>query len=366
MLQTVPLPCVGIGGRVLRGLLETDIDLLGGGFPFVAIRGSPCRLDDVLGLGGTSTVFRASLEGSPVAVKVLLNARWARESFISEQQALKRLTYHGVQGVPRIAIDVDDGQSVLVTFPVGTPLVATSDSVHEALRAWRDTGSCGNAPILCAGLLRGVLDAMKQCHAAGVIHGDPRLSNIVVVESLAQAPSAVLIDFGSAILAPLPAAGAARSPTFLPRSPDVWVSLPYAPPAQLEAFSRSSWYTPEPWHDLFMLATSLYRLFVPWAPSADDARLALTLAMYWEKLMAPVIAPRPTGDSLGTAGGGAAAADISDAGGAGLPDSKNAGRLTPIRSPWGALLYAATAYDVAGFENAARVAVLSSVPDWPW
>lgn len=132
----------------------------------------------------------------------MMNARWAHESLLAEQQALRRLTHHGVRGVPRIAIDVEDGQSVLVTFPVGTPLVASSDSVHEALGTWRDTKLCGDAPLLCAGLLRGVLDAMKQCHAAGVIHGDPRLSNIVVVKSLAQAPSAVLIDFGSAILAP--------------------------------------------------------------------------------------------------------------------------------------------------------------------
>lgn len=45
VLQRIPLPCAGIGGRVLRGLLETDIELLGGGFPSVAIRGGPCHLD---------------------------------------------------------------------------------------------------------------------------------------------------------------------------------------------------------------------------------------------------------------------------------------------------------------------------------
>lgn len=57
-------------------------------------------------------------------------------------------------------------------------------------------------------------------------------------------------------------------------------------------------------------------------------------------------------------------ATISHAAGDGMSDSEDAGRAT--RSPWGALLHAVAAYDFSGFEYTARVAVLSSVPDWPW
>jgi len=132
------------------------------------------------------------------------------------------------------------------------------------------------------------------------------------------------------------------------RSPDVWISLPYAPPLQLEAFALASRYTPEPWHDLFMLATSLYRLFVAWAPTVEDASEALTLAAFWIKLMTP-LDPRKSDSVTSIAAEGSA------------PDMSHVGALSVgISSP------AAMSYDVGKFKDAARIAVLSSVPDWPW
>ena len=338
---------------MLRGLLEADIDVLGGGFPSVSICGlpTPCKLEDVLGLGGTSTVFRSQISVFLVAVKILVNGRWARESLATERQALLRLSERGVRGVPRIAADVVEGQSALITYPVGTPMAATVVDVHSALAEFREAGSCSSMHVLNAHLLQDMLDAMRQCHSAGVIHGDPRLSNVVIVESLTS-PSAVLIDFGSAFVAPQCAD--TTQPSFPPRDPSVWVSLPYAPPVQLLAYARSSSFTPEPWHDLFMLATSMYRLFVPWAPTADDPRHALALAAFWESLMAPLQAS----DS----GGGA----VSQALATSAVQLECVPCATYGYSPWGSLLRAAAAYDFTKFEDAAKVAVLSSVPDWPW
>lgn len=355
MLQTVPLLCAGIGGRMLRGLLEADIDVLGGGFPLVSICGrpTPCKLEDVLGLGGTSTVFRSQISGTLVAVKVLVSGRWAQESLATERQALLRLSDRGVQGVPRIAADVVEGQYALVTCPVGTPMAATVVDVHSALTEFRKEGSCSSMHVLNAHFLRDILGAMRQCHSAGVIHGDPRLSNVVIVESLTSS-SAVLIDFGSAFVAPRCADTA--QPSFPPREPSVWVSLPYAPPVQLEAYAGSSSFTPEPWHDLFMLATSMYRLFVPWAPTADDPRHALALATFWESLMAPLQASDIERGASAEPRAPATCAVQCEC----VPCA------TYRYSPWGSLLRAAAEYDFDKFEVAAKVAVLSSVPDWPW
>jgi hypothetical protein len=113
-------PCAGIGGQMLGGLLETSISTLGGGFPSVTImrempldaapatsdfglksRRSNFRearsmkvasllqslpLDDVLGLGGISTVFRSQFLGTACAVKVLGNGDRAVGDWPSNEQ----------------------------------------------------------------------------------------------------------------------------------------------------------------------------------------------------------------------------------------------------------------------------------------
>jgi len=156
-------------------------------------------LDDVLGLGGTSTVFRSMVGGTPVAVKVLANGQHASESLRTEEQALRQLSESHCTNVPHIAFVAAGGQPVLITQPVGVPLALTNNDVDAALEAYRSgSGGC-NLKLLNAKFLGDVLQAMTQCHDAGVIHGDPRLSNIVIVESLGLS-IAVLIDFGSAII----------------------------------------------------------------------------------------------------------------------------------------------------------------------
>lgn len=300
--QSVCLSCKGVGDLMLRGLLETPVNDLGGGFPIVTLMDSrtPVHLDGVLGHGGSSIVYRAVIGDVISAVKIITNGTLAA----TETDALIRLNAGFAVGVPRIVCKVDEA-NVIVTSPVGCALAATTFDVDTALSVYRAGHAAfpENQPrLLNRRLLRDALAALQSMHCCGVIHGDPRISNFIVVDAATKLPYAggsrsvlspvstrsrecVVIDFGCAILGERDELAAAWK--FTHRNPAVWVSLAYAPPEQLRAYASNEEYQPQPWHDLFMFAASLYRLLGHNAPQVRSQKDAIALAEYWESLMRP-------------------------------------------------------------------------------
>ena len=337
---------------MLRGLLETPISDLGGGFPKVTMKDSRTlvRLVGVLGHGGSSIVYRAVIDDAICAVKIITNGTHAA----TEKDALLRLSAGCVVGVPRIACEVIE-DNVIVTSPVGLTLAATLSDVDTALGIYR----AGHIPpenqprLLSKRLLHDALVVLQSMHCCGVIHGDPRLSNFIVVDEaiLSQSASAssassgpcekcMAIDFGCAILGHRDDHRAATW-KYTPRNPVVWVSLPYAPPEQLRAYAANEEYQPQPWHDLFMFAASLYRLLGHNAPLVQSQTDAQVLAKYWESLMCP------TELACHASAGG-------PEGGTGMSIARE-----------GRLFSAACKYDISGFEQAAVELMRSYADDWP-
>lgn len=455
LTQSVPMLCSGTGGRFLRGLLETPIGNTGYSLPVVSVR-SPvvdpaagaddCEaeatmiaIDGVLGLGGTATVFGGSVVGQRCAVKIPDFAAVADSAVAVERAALARLAVYGVRGVPHIVCDAID-ESVLITGPVGSPIASCAFDVHIALHAHRNISGRRSATLprlIDSSLCHCIVATLRDMHAAGVIQGDMRLSNLVsVIEGPAPrgdphgrsaaittfggagpavavaAHAAVIIDFGSAFIAKK--LRATQMWRFKRVRPAVWISLPYAHPDVLRAYASNTHYRPAPCHDLFMLAASLHRLLVPWAPCSEvkNEADAEYLVQYWELLMAPfhqAQQPRAAVDRgydelvtsatenaavstmhkrrrldpasaltasaaesipspVAGAGGASceAAAEIS-VGLASQRSSSLSSQLVPgAVSPWGVLFDAADAYDLPFFEVAMMNAVRSVVPDWPW
>lgn len=438
--------CAGEGGCFLCGLLETPVATTGASLPVFAVRPvvvSPggkegdaehdvesITADDVLGLGGTSTVFGATVHGMRCAVKLPLCGRPAEAALAIERTALTRLAARGVSGVPRIVCEVTD-DSALISGPVGQPIAVSDFDVLASLSAHRSGRLNSLLPTLVnASFCRRILLVLRDVHAAGVIQGDLRLSNLVSDPNRSAAgaggaaaeasdpiasPALSIIDFGSAFIAKK--SKAKKQYRFKRVCPELWISLPYAHPDVLRAYALGKSYRPAPHHDLFMFAASLHRLLVPWVPCREVNSIAdaEALATYWEILMAPVM-PLPDSGPWPSASGTAtscissmidapapeisyAEASVSDASASGVkrkrvdnastvtvaspPDcpgtllegaasavaSDSAGTATvsqTIVSPWGRLFIAAAKYDLPAFEVAAGSALRSVVPDWPW
>ena len=443
-MQSVPMLCRGKGGCFLRGLLETPVATTGASLPVFTVRPavvSPggdegdaehnvesITAVDLLGLGGTSTVFGANVRGMRCAVKLPLCGRSAQAALAIERSALTRLAARRVSGVPRIVCEVTD-DSALISGPVGQPIAVSEFDVLAALSAHRSGRPNSLLPSLInASFCRRVLLVLRDVHAAGVIQGDLRLSNLVSDRNQSAAcaggaaaeasdpitsPALSIIDFGNAFIAKK--SKATQQLRFKRVCPELWISLPYAHPDVLRAYASGYNYRPAPHHDLFMFAASLHRLLVPWAPCREVNSIAdaEALATYWEILMAPVM-PLPNSGPWPSASGTAARlfssmapapeispaeAPVSDASASGVKRNRvdNASAVTvasppdcpgallegaaiavasdsacastatqTIVSPWGRLFIAAAEYNLPAFEVAAGYALRSIVPDWPW
>ncbi|HTF09255.1 MAG TPA: serine/threonine-protein kinase [Asanoa sp.] len=149
------------------------------------IVGDRYRLDEVLGRGGTATVWRGVdlLTGEPVAVKVLAAAHAARpvalERLRREALAVSRLAHPNIVdcralGADFLTMELVEGQTV-------ADLIATAGALPVA-----QVISLGEQ--VCA--------ALAAAHAAGVVHRDIKPENLIVT----AAGVVKVCDFGIAQL----------------------------------------------------------------------------------------------------------------------------------------------------------------------
>ncbi|NHN55548.1 protein kinase [Calidifontibacter sp. DB0510] len=148
----------------------------------------PYRLLDKLGEGGMGVVYRALDDNDrAVAIKVLrahvAHDEGARERLRREVDTLSRVRSASVAAV--LDADVDGDRPFLVTqFVPGPPL----DEVVESQGPF--------TPAQLARLGRGLADALRAIHAAGVVHRDLKPGNVLMVQD-----RPVIIDFGIAHVA---------------------------------------------------------------------------------------------------------------------------------------------------------------------
>jgi serine/threonine-protein kinase len=208
------------------------------------------RLDEELGAGGMSVVWRAfdTVLGRTVAVK-LLSADLAADEAASERiraeaQAIARLAH------PNIATVHDFGESV---GPDGTrvPYVVLelldgetlADRLESGPLAWRE------AVRICAEVASGLAAA----HARGIVHQDIKPANVVLT-----AVGAKIVDFGIAV--------SANTPDTEGDDP-VLGTLRYAAPERLLG-------TPVgPAADVYALGLVLYRCLtgdLPWQSTSSE------------------------------------------------------------------------------------------------
>jgi hypothetical protein len=151
-------------------------------------------LDEVLGTGGLGTVYgaRDPATGEPVAIKVLRPGLFSSDI---ERELFEREVAHGSEvRDPRLVRLLRWGE-VTVATPAGrlrTAWIAMERLPGGTLRARLQTGPIGAGPAcavgeaLCAGL--------AALHASGIVHGDVKPENIVLVGG----GQLRLTDFGAA------------------------------------------------------------------------------------------------------------------------------------------------------------------------
>lgn len=147
------------------------------------------RLGPLLGRGAMSVVMRATNTAlqRDVAIK-FLSELWsgdqeARGRFLSEARVVARLEHPNAVRV----FDVVDGDEappyMVMEFIEGT-------SLQELIRR----GALAPRPAMR--IARGVLSALHEAHAAGIIHRDIKPSNVIVADTDTGADRVKVLDFG--------------------------------------------------------------------------------------------------------------------------------------------------------------------------
>jgi serine/threonine-protein kinase len=189
------------------------------------------RLLRELGRGATSTVYLARDEALQlnVALKVLhpqLSGSGRSDSmrrFFADARVAAAVRHPGVVAI----YDVDEAARAVAMewIPGGT--------LRQRLRERPD----GLPPAELRATARSLLDALRHVHAAGIVHGDLKPSNLLL-----RAPGqVVLADFGSAELTggPRAAAGAAGTPLYF--APEQFLGAPSSPATDLYAVGAILW-----------------------------------------------------------------------------------------------------------------------------
>jgi len=186
-------------------------------------------LGEELGHGGMGTVYAATRDGEPVAVKVLTGDRVALPEYLAafrtEVRAMATLAHPGIVRVLDYGV-VEPGHDL----PMGSPYVVM-ELAPESLR-----DRCGRAtwPEVRAWLEQ-LLEALAHAHARGITHRDLKPANVLLADGHVK-----IADFGLARAFETDGRGQHEQPAGTPG---------YMPPEQ----RQGRWRDIGPWTDLYAL-----------------------------------------------------------------------------------------------------------------
>ncbi len=163
-----------------------------------------------LGTGGSAIVYlaREVRTDSLVVLKRLRNEGTmglAWESALRELEVARRASHENLLSVHDV-VRLADGAIVVLEYAEGGSLADSMDASGHV------------SPKRAASILRGVLSGLEALHEAGIVHGDVKAANVLLVRDA----SVKLADFGIARLAPHRriADGAEEARMTIPGTPD--------------------------------------------------------------------------------------------------------------------------------------------------
>lgn len=197
------------------------------------------RLEEILGVGGMATVYRARhRNGDEVAIKLLhpslAGSEIVRETFVREACLVNRI---GHPGVPRVIDDDVDEDGAL--FLVMDLIPGVSLATRGRMRLLDDQEVLEVA--------EQALEILSVAHARGIVHRDIKPDNFLIDD----AGTVRIVDFGIAR-----GHTSAASMTTLSRADRTYGTAGYLSPEQ--ANGRSSEISPRT--DLYSLGATLFRL----------------------------------------------------------------------------------------------------------
>jgi serine/threonine-protein kinase len=150
------------------------------------------RLDAIIGRGGMGVVFRGEHVSirRKVAVKILLSQIAGipelRSRFEREAMAIGRIDHPNCVGVYDVGAMPDGSLYLVMEYLEGESLgdILAREHVLDPLRAMH--------------ILTHVLRGLDHIHAAGIVHRDIKLDNIILVEENGDPDFAKILDFGIA------------------------------------------------------------------------------------------------------------------------------------------------------------------------
>lgn len=149
------------------------------------------RVDDLLGRGGMSAVYKAynlSMD-KPVAIKVLLktlNDEAALQRFRREARALCQVKHKHLVEVFQLGVTADLSPYMVIEYLEGESLAERIARVGALDARW----SCKTIIEICAGL--------AEAHKQGILHRDIKPGNIMIATTADGGQCAKLVDFGIA------------------------------------------------------------------------------------------------------------------------------------------------------------------------
>jgi len=252
------------GGEYLMGLLNTLPNLLGM-IPSLTVATKPITIEEVLGLGGSSVVYKGTHQGKEVVVKHFRPTSKAR---LDEEEKNLRIVNANPTLKDRITelVAVTDDRAALLLRPVGiqfvTSIFVNPDKKFATSKHFAE-----------------LIDILSTTHKLGLVHRDLTLSNFF----LSSNGTVFLNDWGCAVQI-----GSAT--TFAG-------SLVVAPKRVLkgiQAHGKDFTYVPKAEDDLEMIVKCFFgRLnavfhMVP-MQSDDIKKDAMNLLRFWDEQLAPVV-----------------------------------------------------------------------------
>ncbi len=178
----------------------------------------PYRVGEILGLGASSTVYRAHGPDGVVAIKVLstpIAPSVTRKRFEREARLLTNLSHPNVVGVL--------GSGVVATTRGPRAYIVLDYVEGASLRAWLNEAPSSDRRL---DVLLGMVSGVAYAHTRGIVHRDLKPENVLVRRA---DDTPCIIDFGVA----RPAERRSRSP-HLTRQGDLIGTLAYMSPEQVE------------------------------------------------------------------------------------------------------------------------------------